>query len=283
MQETEIRAQLAKYSWYHIIPLTDTLSTPGLPRLKDVVANVLRSVRSIDLKDKRVLDIGCRDGMFSFEAEKRGAREVIGIDNDLSRGAVEFLIPFFRSKVRMHQLNLYDLSPEQFGKFDVIIFPGVLYHLRYPFWALKVVREMLQPQGTLVLETALLWDTNQMPLLYCPTGDDSPYEPSSCTFFNVRGLAVTLQSMGLEVQQLLHQHTTAWTPHTPPGPNESRPERPGLRARLASLLWPRAKEPDIRVVRASYVCRYRPEIIDEHLAMYWDGTHEFHSTHRRAS
>lgn len=40
---------------------------------------------------------------------------MVGIDNDLSKGATELLIPFFNSKVRMHQMNLYDLKPESFG------------------------------------------------------------------------------------------------------------------------------------------------------------------------
>jgi tRNA (mo5U34)-methyltransferase len=98
----------------------------------------LKYVRSLDLRGKRVLDIGCRDGLFSFAAESMGAIDVIGIDNDLSRGATELLIPYFNSKVRMHQMNLYDLTPERFGTFDVVIFPGVLYHLRYPFWGLRL-------------------------------------------------------------------------------------------------------------------------------------------------
>jgi hypothetical protein len=46
--------------------------------------------------------------------------------------ATEFLIPFFKSKVRMLQQNLQDLKAQELGLFDVILFPGVLYHLRYP-------------------------------------------------------------------------------------------------------------------------------------------------------
>ena len=65
-----------------------------------------------------MLDIGCRDGLFAFEAESMGASEVIGIDNDLSKAAVEFLIPFLKSKVTMYEMNLYDLKPETFGLFD---------------------------------------------------------------------------------------------------------------------------------------------------------------------
>jgi hypothetical protein len=72
------------------------------------LAPIMAELHRCDLAGKRVLDIGCRDGLFSFEAEKMGAQEVLGIDNDLSPGATEFLIPWFQSKVRMQAVNLYD-------------------------------------------------------------------------------------------------------------------------------------------------------------------------------
>jgi len=98
------------------------------------------------------LDIGCRDGLFSFKAESMVAGEVIGIDNDLSEPATQFLIPFFNSKIQMKQLNLYEILPDTFGLFDVVIFPGVLYHLRYPFWGLKVIRDITNIGAHLLIE-----------------------------------------------------------------------------------------------------------------------------------
>src|SRR5262249_36199841 len=148
---------------YHIIKLAENVHTPGWsePQVLQAQEAALRALRSLDLRGKRVLDIGCRDGLFSFEAERLGASEVIGIDNDLSRGAIELLIPHFNSKVRMQELNLYDLTPATFGLFDVVICPGVLYHLRYPFWGLKLVRDVISENGYLVLETAILVDENE--------------------------------------------------------------------------------------------------------------------------
>lgn len=133
MDENQILQELEKHKFYHIIQLTENLSTSGNEVAVPIQDVPLRALRTLDIKDKRVLDIGCRDGLFCFEAEKRGAKEVIGIDNDLSMGAIEFLIPFLNSQVKMYELNLLDLKPETFGMFDVILFPGVLYHLRYPF------------------------------------------------------------------------------------------------------------------------------------------------------
>ena len=174
MDVNEIRRRLADYPWYHIIEIAEGLKTPGLEACVYGQQKVLRAIRNLDFRDKRVLDIGCRDGLYSFEAEKRGANRVVGIDNDLSRGAVELLIPSLRSRVEMHEMNVIDLTPAAFGSFDVVFFAGVLYHLRYPFYCLKKVSDVLKDGGTLVLETAVFADANRHALLYCPTGKENP-------------------------------------------------------------------------------------------------------------
>ena len=184
MDNAAIREKLAPYHFYHCIRLSDEITTDGFPEFEIIQAPVRRKVESLDLSGKRVLDVGCRDGLFSFQAEQRGASEIMGIDNDLSRGAVEFLIPFFQSRVRMLALNLYDLLPEMYGTFDLMIFAGVLYHLRYPFWGLKRLRDVMAPGALLIIETAVYRAHEDRPLLYCPIGEESPYEPTSASYFN---------------------------------------------------------------------------------------------------
>jgi SAM-dependent methyltransferase len=262
MQDQEIRDCLQKYLFYHIIPLTKTIATPGWEGSVPMVNMILQAVRSLDLKNKRVLDIGCRDGLFCFEAENTGAREVIGIDNDLSPGATEFLIPFFESKVKMHQMNVLDLKPETFGLFDVVLFPGVLYHLRYPFWALKLIRDVLENNGTLVLETGILAGGNRHALLYCPVGTDSPYEPSSCTFFNLKGLIDTMESLGFSV---CHVDTMGKT---------------HLRQGEDSLPEPSAPLPTDRAIM---VCRRIEKTANPVLEGYWNGTHKLHTADHKSS
>src|SRR5688572_23482897 len=110
----ELQEALDRYHWYHIIEVTPGIATPGIPSLAPLVERLRGVVRRLDLAGKRVLDIGTRDGAVAFEAERQGAREVIAIDNDLSRGATEVLIPYFGSAVRMYEMNLLDLTPEQF-------------------------------------------------------------------------------------------------------------------------------------------------------------------------
>jgi SAM-dependent methyltransferase len=220
VHENEIRAALAKYKFYHVIKLTDSISTPGWtdPGTLDIVNMVLKALRSRPLQGLRVLDVGCRDGLFSFEAEQLGAREVIGIDNDLSPGAVEFLIPFFQSKIQMESLNLYDLTPHKHGLFDVVCFAGVLYHLRYPFWGLRCIREVLKPGGHLIIHTAIYVDDNRHAILFCPIGDECPGDdPTHCTNFNLKGLVDTLYSLGLTVESVEYLWEHGLVDHGLPG------------------------------------------------------------------
>ena len=104
MNDIDILDKIKKYDFYHRIKLSDNITTPGINR-KQIQKNI-DQIKKLDLKNKKVLDIGCRDGIYSFEAEKMGASEVIAIDNDISKAATEFLIPFFKSKVQMHEMNL---------------------------------------------------------------------------------------------------------------------------------------------------------------------------------
>jgi hypothetical protein len=126
----------------------------------------------------------------------------------------------------------------------------VLYHLRYPFWALKLLREVLHADGVLVLETAVLADDNRHPLLYCPVGADSPYEPTSVTFFNRKGLHDTLRSMGFAVTA--SECLGGWGV----APGVALPDRPP-------------------VDRCVTVCRRAAEGRDK-VNVYWDGTPNAH-------
>ena len=194
--------KINKFKFYNKIKIKDNLFTNGDEGLIQFQKVPLSVLRKYNLKNKKVLDIGCRDGLFSFEAEKLGAKSILGIDNDLSLGATKFLIPFFKSKVKMKKINLYDLTKHK-KKYDLIIFYGVLYHLRYPIWALKIIKDRLNKNGVLLIETALyILGDKKVPLLYCPFDNNNPYDKTSCTFFNEIGLIQSLSSLGLKVKHI---------------------------------------------------------------------------------
>jgi tRNA (mo5U34)-methyltransferase len=94
-----------------------------------------------DLTGKSVLDIGCNAGFYSIEMKRRGAGRVLGIDSEpmyLAQG--RFAAEVLGMEIQFRQLSVYDVAQLR-EKFDLVIFMGVLYHLRHPLLALDLIRE----------------------------------------------------------------------------------------------------------------------------------------------
>src|SRR5690606_4371760 len=73
----QLRERIASVSpWYHQIELAPGIVTPGV---NDSAYTLARLDFPDDLSGKRAIDIGARDGFFSFELERRGA-EVLAVD-----------------------------------------------------------------------------------------------------------------------------------------------------------------------------------------------------------
>jgi tRNA (mo5U34)-methyltransferase len=137
--------------WFQKIQLPEGIVTPGWSN--PVTEKLPYFGLPADMNGKRVLDIGCSEGFFSFEAERRGAREVIAVDSspdsvrrfNICRSALG-------SKATAFLTSVYDLNPRGFGTFDVVMFFGVLYHLRHPLLALERIARVCT--GSLLMQTA---------------------------------------------------------------------------------------------------------------------------------
>lgn len=93
------------------------------------------------LHGKSVLDIGCNAGFYSFEMKRRGAARVVGIDFDEGYLAqARFAAEVLGVEVEFRQLSVYDIA-QLHEKFDIVLFMGVLYHLRHPLLALDLIHE----------------------------------------------------------------------------------------------------------------------------------------------
>ncbi len=95
-----------------------------------------------DLAGKSVLDIGCNAGFYSVEMKRRGAARVLGIDSDERYLAQARLVAEATgfNDIEYRKLSVYDVGA--LGEtFDLVIFMGVLYHLRHPLLALDLIRE----------------------------------------------------------------------------------------------------------------------------------------------
>jgi tRNA (mo5U34)-methyltransferase len=133
-------AEMAAGSWWHSIDLGNGVITPGVHPIEELRDNYARFNLPDDLICKSVLDIGCWDGFYSFEAERHGAR-VASVDCWRPEN-------FFRarealnSRSEFHELSVYEVTKERLGSFDIVFFLGVLYHLRHPLLALEQVCEV---------------------------------------------------------------------------------------------------------------------------------------------
>jgi SAM-dependent methyltransferase len=266
---------LKRYRFYHVIDLGNGIATPGNPLLVPLQAPVLEEIRRRDLQGKRVLDVGCRDGLFSFEAERRGGR-VLAIDSALSQAAVAFLIPWFKSGVEMRETNLYDFRVEPHERFDFVIFAGVLYHLREPFHGLKLIADVMNPGGELLIETGLMLSHHRNPFVFTPAPKDSPYEPTSVSFFNHPALVATLESMGFEDVSC----------RAVISPSPGWPRYDSWETFLAGADGHLAQSDTVVVGRATYTCRRSADAMPaerELLQSYWYGTHALHADPQAAN
>lgn len=134
------RQALSASFWWHSIDLGLSGITPGVHQLDELQTNFRDFGLPENLSGKRVLDIGCWDGFYAFEAERRGA-EVVAID--CWRPETFFIAKeALNSKVEFHEMSVYEVSRERLGVFDIVLFLGVLYHLRHPLLALERVCEV---------------------------------------------------------------------------------------------------------------------------------------------
>ncbi len=152
--------------WYHRIELPFGIVTPGWAPINAAAYSIPQS-----LHDKRILDIGAWDGYWTFEALKRGAAQVVAIDDfsdylgtldqsqrmawktfDFCRDALGYAI----QRCPRIDMSVYDLNVERHGLFDTVFFFGTLYHLRYPLLALDKISSVCR--GEIYVESAILDD-----------------------------------------------------------------------------------------------------------------------------
>lgn len=163
----ELTKELEKFPfWYHKIDLGGGVVTPGWAPLAPDAYQIPQ-----DLTGKRVLDVGAWDGYWSFEAMKRGADEVVAIDDfsdylglleNKDRRAWETFdlcrshLGYSEDRCKRLEMSVYEVTPDRLGTFDVVFFFGTLYHLRYPLLALDLLSSVCKEQ--MFVETAVCDD-----------------------------------------------------------------------------------------------------------------------------
>ncbi len=144
MSAAETRRRVEELgSWFQNLDLNGVKTAPQHFLGDYPAAKFQRFAHAIpqDLRGKTVLDIGCNAGFYSIEMKRRGAARVLGVDfDDQYLAQARFAAEALGIDIEFRQLSVYDVA--QLGeKFDLVIFMGVLYHLRHPLLALDLIRE----------------------------------------------------------------------------------------------------------------------------------------------
>jgi len=197
MNRDELRQQVAAIRWFHRIDLGGGVVTPGLD---DTPAKLARIKMPTDLTGKSVLDIGAWDGFFSFEAERRGASRVLAVDSYCWSGegwgkkaGFELARRSLNSKVEDREMEVLDLSPSIVGTFDLVLFFGVLYHMRHPLLALEKVSSVTKSH--LILETKVDLLSLRAPAMAFYVGDELNHDPTNWWAPNISGLTDMLRAV----------------------------------------------------------------------------------------
>lgn len=214
--------------WFHNL---DLFGVPTAPNhfLGDFPAIKWKHISSAipeSLKGARVLDIGCNGGFYSIQLKRRGASRVLGIDvDDRYLNQARFAASTLGVEIEFERRSVYEVDAIA-GQFEYVFFMGVLYHLRYPLFALDKVITKIAPGGRLVFQTMLrgssntkawednyqFWTTNifsdpDWPSMYF-VEHSYANDPTNWWIPNRAAAEAMLRSSGLEI--LEHPESETW-------------------------------------------------------------------------
>jgi tRNA (mo5U34)-methyltransferase len=166
LAQADVRRRVAELApWFHNLTLEGVETAPNhflgdYPRFK---WRQFESVVPADLSGKSILDIGCNGGFYSIEMKRRGAERVVAIDFDQTYlDQARFAAEVSGMEIDFQKLSVYDVGALR-EKFDLVIFMGVLYHLRHPLLALDLIREHVA-NDMLLFQSMQRGDPGTMPI-----------------------------------------------------------------------------------------------------------------------
>jgi tRNA (mo5U34)-methyltransferase len=220
--------------WFHNIDLGGGVWTAPDHFLGDYPAVKWRRFAEAipaDLTGKSVLDIGCNGGFYAIAMKQRGAARVLGLDSDDRYLAqARFAAASLGHDIEFRNLSVYDVGALG-ERFDVVLFMGVLYHLRHPLLALDLIREHVA--GDLLVFQSMLRGSRAVE----PVAED--YDFWDMDQFERPGYP----RMHFVERSYAHDWTNWWIPN-----------RAGIEAMLRASGFAIAAQPEAEV----YLCRTAP-------------------------
>ncbi|MEO0642827.1 MAG: DUF1698 domain-containing protein [Pseudomonadota bacterium] len=155
-------------------------------------------ILDFDLREKTLIDIGCWDGWYTFEAERRGAK-VTGCDHFCwsgpgwgTRAGFDYVRKQINSNATAIDCDVPDLRPDLHGTYDAVLLLGVIYHCKDPFAVLE--RAAALAKETMVVETQTMPGTE--PIARYWLGDSLNGDPTNYWTPTVACLRDMLREVG---------------------------------------------------------------------------------------
>jgi tRNA (mo5U34)-methyltransferase len=252
----ELQAQADTFGWYHTIDLGNGVVTKGIS-VQETSPEVIP-----DVTGRSVLDIGAWDGKFSFAAEQKGASRVVALDHyawgvdfvargaywtecihngtlpDQSRDETDFWrsdLPGRRgfdfaktaldSKVEPVVADFQKVDLDELGRFDVVLYLGVLYHMKEPLTCLERVRAVTNEVAVIETEAVHLQGLDDEVLLQFHAGSSLRTDFGNWYVPTIEALHNLCRAAGFSSVK-----TVVGPPPPPP------PAAPGRRLQLARRL-----------------------------------------------
>ena len=205
----EVRRAAEGIRWFHTMDLGSGVVTKG-------VYDPRRRVHELHLPDslagKTVLDVGTWDGFYAFEMERRGASRVLATDFFSWSGpgwgtkdGFELARKALSSKVEDMEIDPTELTSEAVGRFDVVLFLGVLYHLPNP---MLVLERMFDVTGDLlVLETEVDMLFNRRAAVAFYEGTELGTDPTNWWGPNLKAVLGMLRAAGFREATVVNRHS----------------------------------------------------------------------------
>ncbi len=255
----ELQALADEHGWMHSIDLGDGVVTKG----RGVHAYGVEVFPP--LEGRTVLDVGAWDGCYSFLAERAGAARVTALDHyawgvdanardvywaecaargvlpdrrrdqtdfwrdDLpGRRAFLFAKEVLGSAVEDVTADFETMDLDGLGRFDVVLYLGVLYHMTDPLRSLERVRAVTSGVAVIETEAVHLHGHDEAALLQFHAGDGLRGDFGNWYVPTIAGLVDLCRAAGF---------SSVRTVVGPPGPLEPPAEGRGarLRRRIAGL------------------------------------------------
>jgi tRNA (mo5U34)-methyltransferase len=232
--------------WWHSIDLGDGVVTPG-EKTPEILADEFRGLALPPLAGRTVLDIGAWDGFYSFEAERLGASRVVALDHfvwSLDRPELETYLdecaatgvppapldhvpqiwdehhPGKRgfdvvhdvkdSRVEAVVADFMTTDLDRLGTFDVVLYLGVLYHMRHPLLALERVRRVTQTVAVIESQATYVAGLEHYPHCQFFEADELNRDPTNWWAPNLAALQALARSAGFRRAEVVRRAPREW-------------------------------------------------------------------------